>query len=93
MLDFTDLAAVQFSENGTFFLRVYYQDGCLVKESCYDSQNGWYTMPDDIVANDARVNTPIGSNELAGGEASEFLLEIHSNPARVLTQVRPECTT
>jgi len=72
MLDFTDLAAVQFSENGTFFLRVYYQDGCLVKESCYDSQNGWYTMPDDIVAKDARVNTPIGATNWQEGKQVGF---------------------
>lgn len=68
MLDFTGLAAVQFSDGGKLFLRVFYQDGCLVKESCYDTENGWYTMPGDIVANDARLNSPIGATNWQGGK-------------------------
>jgi hypothetical protein len=69
MLDFTSLAAVQFSdEKNKVFIRVFYQDGLLIKESCFDSDNIWYTMPDDIVARDAKLCTPIAATNWHGGK-------------------------
>ncbi|KAL1981057.1 hypothetical protein VTN96DRAFT_3122 [Rasamsonia emersonii] len=55
MFDYTRLRAIEFFYKDRKFIRVYYQDGDLIKQSCYNDDDGWYTMPNDIVARDTRV--------------------------------------
>jgi hypothetical protein len=60
MLDFSRLAATEFVDlDGSRHLRVYYQneDGH-IKESCYDSSNGWHARVADVAVA-ARKNSPI----------------------------------
>ena len=41
-------------------IRIYYQDDQnLIKESSYDSINGWYTRKDNVVAVNAKKHTPL----------------------------------
>jgi hypothetical protein len=61
MLDYTRLAAMEYFDQDKKFIRVYYQDGNYIKESCYDNEEGWYTMPNDIVATGVRDKTPIAA--------------------------------
>jgi hypothetical protein len=53
MLNYTCLAASSFTDSATkrAYIRVYYQNREQdILESCYDSENGWQTRSDQLVA-------------------------------------------
>jgi hypothetical protein len=75
----TRLAATQFTDQGNTYIRVYYQDENYIKESCYDSANGWYIKKDGVVAGNAKKNSPIASTSWADGkEVSTFIMAVRA---------------
>lgn len=58
MLDFTRIAAIEYFYKDRRFIRVYYQDADMIKESCYNDNDGWYTTPNDVVAREVRDASP-----------------------------------
>jgi hypothetical protein len=68
MLNYTRLAAVKFDYQGKLFIRVFYQEGNYIKETYYDEINGWYIKAGDVVANDAKEDSPIAATFLEGGK-------------------------
>ncbi|OXV06683.1 hypothetical protein Egran_05550 [Elaphomyces granulatus] len=59
MLDFTCLAVVESVVNDIQYVRVYYQNqDRRIKESCFDTKNGWYARGQDVVVT-AKLYSPI----------------------------------
>lgn len=72
MKDLTSLAAVTFSDGQQTCIRVFYQHGDLIKESCYGSRDGWYATHDDIVARDVREETPTPIAAVSNGRETRI---------------------
>lgn len=67
MLDFTNIDAIQFLQNGVNNFRVYYQNADnTIRESCFDDNRRWYTTG-NIIARDAKENSPIAVTRWNGG--------------------------
>ncbi|RYP08478.1 hypothetical protein DL765_008772 [Monosporascus sp. GIB2] len=89
-MDFSRLAAVSYDDPdrpGQRLIRVYYQVGSHIRESCYDTDNGWYVRGDNIVANHAKPRSPIAVTNLAQGKKTSvfFLAEDNQLCRRVRT--------
>ncbi|KAI3317183.1 hypothetical protein HD806DRAFT_515680 [Xylariaceae sp. AK1471] len=82
MFDYTRLAAVHYGYQGKQFIRVYYQDGGLVKESCYDDANGWYTTTNDVVAKEAKEGSPVAVTTLNEGKQTSVYFLNKTNQIR-----------
>jgi len=70
-MDFSRLAAVSYNDpdrSGQKIIRVYYQVGTQIHESCYDADNGWYVRGDNVVTNQAKLRSPIAVTNLAQGK-------------------------
>ena len=70
-MDFYRLAAVSYNDPdrpGQKIIRVYYQVGTQIRESCYDADNGWYVRGDNVVANHSKPRSPIAVTNLAQGK-------------------------
>ena len=69
MLHNTRLAAIAFTDDlNVDHIRVYYQDENIIKESCYDSVNKWYTRGEGVIAEDAKIPSPIAATFWAKGD-------------------------
>ena len=67
MLDFTNIDAIQFLQNGVNNFRVYYQNADnTIRESCFDDKRKWYTTG-NVIARDAKENSPIAVTRWNGG--------------------------
>ncbi|KAK3369409.1 hypothetical protein B0T24DRAFT_681421 [Lasiosphaeria ovina] len=62
---------------GKAIIRLYYQAGKQIRESCFDDENGWYVRPsDDLVATNAKGRSPIAATNLNDGrKTSVFYLD------------------
>jgi len=68
MLDFTCLAVVESVVNDIQYVRVYYQNqDCRIKESCFDTKNGWYARGQDVVVT-AKLYSPIAASSWDKGK-------------------------
>ncbi|KAK3367936.1 hypothetical protein B0H63DRAFT_529641 [Podospora didyma] len=79
-MDFTGLISISFPDPGRpgkKMVRVYYQVGRQIRESCFNDRNGWHVRPsDDVVATNAKPRTPIAATNLhAGKKTSVFYLD------------------
>jgi len=61
MNNYTSITTITFTDNKKTFIRVFYQHDFLIKESCYSNQDGWYTMRDDVAAENARKGSPVAA--------------------------------
>ncbi|KAI9860288.1 MAG: hypothetical protein M1813_006177 [Trichoglossum hirsutum] len=84
MLNFTRLAAVAFGDNENSY-RVYYQDSeGIIRQSCYDESNGWYIIDDGVVANSAKIETPIAVATWADGKEMRVYYMSKDSPSRLV---------
>lgn len=70
-MDFSKLAAIAYNDPdraGQKLIRVFYQVGKTIRESFYDSENGWYVRGENIVANNAKTRSPIAATTQSGGK-------------------------
>lgn len=68
---FSRLAAITYNDPnraGQKLIRVYYQVGKTIRESSYDSENGWYVRGENTVANNAKTGSPIAATTQSGGK-------------------------
>ncbi|KAF3929781.1 Ankyrin-2 [Dactylella cylindrospora] len=89
----TRIAAVNFSVGETQYLRVYYLHGSKLKELSYNSGKGWHaTSGQEVVAHDAKEDTPIAAVSCFGGsEIRVYYLDQHNTLCqRILKTASPE---
>ncbi|MCJ1267572.1 hypothetical protein MMC22_007457 [Lobaria immixta] len=81
-MDFSKLAAIAYDDPdraGQKLIRVFYQVGKTIRESFYDSENGWYVRRENIVANNAKTRSPIAATTQSGGKKTSVFYLNESN--------------
>ncbi|KAI9764889.1 MAG: hypothetical protein M1839_005692 [Geoglossum umbratile] len=82
MLNFTNLDAIEFTDGTRKYIRVYYQnEDNSIRESCFDSDNKWFTRG-NAVATNARRNSPIAVASWNNGTQIRVYFLDNSNKIR-----------
>jgi hypothetical protein len=82
-MEFTSLDAIQFSQDEVKQTRVYYQtpDDQAIRESSFDSENGWFVRGDGVVTTGAKNKSPITVTRwVADGAMQVTLISLSISP-------------
>ena len=70
-MDLTSLDTVEFTHDNKTHIRVYYQTADkLLRESSFETGNGWFVRTNGIIATNAKANTPITATRWSTGNAT-----------------------
>jgi hypothetical protein len=78
-MDFTNFDAIEFSHDSKTHIRLYYQTkDKVLRESSFETGNGWFVRTNGVIAINAKESTPITATRWEKNN------EVHAGVHRVL---------